>query len=54
MAPPPAAALGTERVPRDTRLDAALTAAALDVTLPDLDTQLGRLRTEIESAWSVS
>jgi dTDP-4-dehydrorhamnose reductase len=37
-------------VPHDTRLDAAATAARLGVELPDLDTQLGRLRHELEEA----
>jgi dTDP-4-dehydrorhamnose reductase len=40
-------------VPRDTRLDARATAAALGVELPDLDTMLGRLRAEMEASWSV-
>jgi len=35
-------------VPYDTRLDATATAAALGVKLPDLDTQLARLRHEME------
>jgi dTDP-4-dehydrorhamnose reductase len=35
-------------VPYDTRLDATATAAALGVGLPDLDTQLARLRHEME------
>jgi dTDP-4-dehydrorhamnose reductase len=35
-------------VPYDTRLDAAATAAVLGVELPDLDTQLARLRHEME------
>ena len=42
---PPATA-----VPYDTRLDGAATAAALGVVLPDLDTQLARLRHEMEDA----
>jgi dTDP-4-dehydrorhamnose reductase len=36
-------------VPYDTRLDATATAAALGVELPDLDTQLARLRTIMET-----
>jgi dTDP-4-dehydrorhamnose reductase len=36
-------------VPFDTRLDATATAAALGVALPDLDTQLARLRREMEA-----
>jgi dTDP-4-dehydrorhamnose reductase len=37
-----------DRVPRDTRLSAVATAAALDVELPSLDTMLRRLRAEFE------
>jgi dTDP-4-dehydrorhamnose reductase len=37
-------------VPYDTRLDATATAARLGVELPDLDTQLARLRHELEEA----
>jgi dTDP-4-dehydrorhamnose reductase len=37
-------------VPYDTRLDAAATEARLGVELPDLDTQLARLRHELEEA----
>ena len=37
-------------VPYDTRLDARATAAALGVELPGLDTQLARLRHEMEGA----
>jgi dTDP-4-dehydrorhamnose reductase len=37
-------------VPYDTRLDASATAARLGVELPDLDTQLARLRRELEDA----
>jgi len=36
-------------IPCDTRLDAAATAAALDVSPPDLDGALARLRAEMES-----
>jgi dTDP-4-dehydrorhamnose reductase len=36
-------------VPYDTRLDARATASALGVELPDLDTQLARLRHEMEA-----
>ena len=42
--PPPQA------VPYDTRLDARATAARLGVELPDLDTQLARLRHQLEDA----
>ena len=54
IGPPPPGALGDGRIPRDTRLDATATAAALGVELPDLDTQLARLRAELDAAWSVS
>jgi dTDP-4-dehydrorhamnose reductase len=47
--PPEAWAAGDEPVPYDTRLDASATAAALGVTLPDLRTQLGRLREQIDT-----
>ncbi|HEY3728221.1 MAG TPA: sugar nucleotide-binding protein [Solirubrobacteraceae bacterium] len=48
--PPPPDALGPEPVPRDTRLDAAATAARLAVDLPDLATMLARLRAELENS----
>jgi dTDP-4-dehydrorhamnose reductase len=51
---PPQGAVGAERVPRDTRLDAGFTARALGVELPDLDTMLGRLRAEVESSCSMA
>jgi dTDP-4-dehydrorhamnose reductase len=47
--PPDEAALGGEPIPYDTRLDATATAAALGVALPDLRTQLRRLRAQIDS-----
>jgi dTDP-4-dehydrorhamnose reductase len=47
--PPDEPALGGEPIPYDTRLDATATAAALGVALPDLRTQLRRLRTQIDS-----
>jgi dTDP-4-dehydrorhamnose reductase len=50
VGPPPDEALPSGRVPRDTRLDATATAAALGVELPDLDTQLARLRAELDVA----
>jgi dTDP-4-dehydrorhamnose reductase len=50
VGPPPDEALPSGRVPRDTRLDATATAAALGVELPDLDTQLARLRAELDAA----
>jgi dTDP-4-dehydrorhamnose reductase len=46
--PPPAPP--DQPVPYDTRLDATATAARLGVELPDLDTQLARLRHELEDA----
>ena len=46
----PAAGAAGRPVPFDTRLDAAATAAALGVELPGLDTQLARLRHEMEDA----
>jgi len=51
-APPPGAL--PARVPRDTRLDATATAALLGVELPDLDTQLARLRDELDVAHPAS
>jgi dTDP-4-dehydrorhamnose reductase len=45
--PPPEPPAGA--VPYDTRLDARATASALGVELPDLDTQLARLRHEMEA-----
>ena len=50
VALPPAGALPRGRVPRDTRLDATATAARLGVELPDLDTQLARLRAELDAS----
>jgi dTDP-4-dehydrorhamnose reductase len=51
---PPPAILSGEPVPADTRLDAAATARALGVELPDLDSMLRRLRVELESSWSLA
>jgi dTDP-4-dehydrorhamnose reductase len=51
-APPPEPPAGA--VPFDTRLDARATAAALGVELPDLDTQLARLRHEMEALTCVT
>jgi dTDP-4-dehydrorhamnose reductase len=48
--PPDPDALAAGPIPYDTRLDATATAAALGVELPDLRTQLARLRAEIEAA----
>jgi dTDP-4-dehydrorhamnose reductase len=45
--PPPEPPSGA--VPFDTRLDATATASALGADLPDLDTQLARLRHELEA-----
>ncbi|HEX2102921.1 MAG TPA: sugar nucleotide-binding protein [Solirubrobacteraceae bacterium] len=47
--PPDDAAVGSEPIPYDTRLDAPATAAALGVALPDLRTQLRRLRAQIDT-----
>ncbi len=52
VAPAPPGAVPAGGVPHDTRLDATATARTLDVRLPDLDTQLTRLRGELEAAWS--
>lgn len=46
---PPDEALAGGAIPRDTRLQATATAAALDTALPDLDAALVRLRAEMES-----
>jgi dTDP-4-dehydrorhamnose reductase len=54
LVPPPDEVAGAGGVPRDTRLDAVATARALGVELPDLGTMLGRLRSEIESSWSLA
>jgi dTDP-4-dehydrorhamnose reductase len=54
VVPPPDEVAGAGGVPRDTRLDAVATARALGVELPDLGTMLGRLRSEIESSWSLA
>jgi dTDP-4-dehydrorhamnose reductase len=48
---PPDSAMSEGRVPRDTRLQARATAAALDVDLPDLNAMLGRLRSEMDASW---
>jgi dTDP-4-dehydrorhamnose reductase len=50
VGPPPDEALPAGRVPRDTRLDATATAAAIGAELPDLDAQLARLRAELDAA----
>jgi dTDP-4-dehydrorhamnose reductase len=47
--PPDPAAVGGEPIPHDTRLDATATATALGVTLPDLRSQLARLRHQIDT-----
>jgi dTDP-4-dehydrorhamnose reductase len=53
VGPPPEEALAGGAIPRDTRLDATLTAQRLSAELPDLDTTLARLRHEIDTpAWS--
>jgi dTDP-4-dehydrorhamnose reductase len=48
---PPDGAIPAGGVPRDTRLDARVTARALGVELPDLTAMLGRLKAEVESSW---
>jgi dTDP-4-dehydrorhamnose reductase len=53
VASPPSELLSDVSVPRDTRLDAASTAEALEVELPDLDAMLSRLRSELESERSI-
>ncbi len=53
VGPPPASALAPAgSVPRDTRLDAGATAAALGAELAGLDLMLSRLRQEFDSVWS--
>jgi dTDP-4-dehydrorhamnose reductase len=47
--PPPADAIGSEPIPYDTRLDGSATADALGVALPDLGSQLRRLRAQIDT-----
>jgi dTDP-4-dehydrorhamnose reductase len=54
VGPPDRAALPTEAVPFDTRLDAAATAATLGVELPGLDAMLADLRAQVESCWSTA
>jgi dTDP-4-dehydrorhamnose reductase len=51
IGPPPAGAVPPGNVPRDTRLDASASAAALGVDLPTLHVTLARLRQELESSW---
>ena len=46
---PDAGVIGAEPIPYDTRLDATATAAALGVRLPDLRSQLERLRAQLET-----
>jgi dTDP-4-dehydrorhamnose reductase len=50
VGPPDPGVLAGGRIPCDTRLDGARTAARLDAELPDLETTLGRLRAELEAA----
>ena len=54
VVPPPPETVGGEPVPCDTRLDGTATARALGVELPGLDEMLLRLRTEVESSWSLA
>jgi hypothetical protein len=51
---PPGGGDEPEAVPVDTRLDARATARVLGVELPALDAMLSRLRTQVESSWSVA
>jgi dTDP-4-dehydrorhamnose reductase len=51
---PPDVAVGAEAVPLDTRLDARATARVLGVALPGLGAMLSRLRSEVESSWSLA
>jgi dTDP-4-dehydrorhamnose reductase len=52
VGPAPPEQLTAGAVPRDTRLDASVTAQRLGVTLPDLDGALHRLREQLEDARS--
>src|SRR3954447_25285600 len=49
VGPPDPGAVPPGGAPFDTRLDAAMTARALDTELPDLTTMLGRLRAQMET-----
>jgi len=49
VGPPDPAVVGSMRVPYDTSLDAAATAARLGVELPSLDAMLARLRVDLET-----
>ena len=49
VGPPDAGAVPPGGAPFDTRLDAAVTARALDTELPDLTAMLGRLRAQMET-----
>jgi dTDP-4-dehydrorhamnose reductase len=49
VGPPDAGAVPSGGAPFDTRLDAKMTARALDTELPDLTTMLGRLRAQMET-----
>jgi dTDP-4-dehydrorhamnose reductase len=54
VGPPPPDALPPAKVPYDTSLDARATAAALDAELPDVDTMLARLRSQMETRRSAA
>jgi dTDP-4-dehydrorhamnose reductase len=54
VGPPDPGALPDGGVPFDTRLDAAYTAEALAVELPNLETMLSRLRAELQSCRSAA
>ena len=51
---PPDEIAATGGIPRDTRLDATETGTRLGVELPELDAMLRRLRSEVESSWSLA
>jgi len=54
VVPPPQGVVSDGGIPRDTRLDATETAARLGVELPGLDAMLRRLRSQVESSWSLA
>ena len=54
VVPPPEGVVSDGGIPRDTRLDATETAARLGVELPGLDAMLRRLRSQVESSWSLA
>jgi dTDP-4-dehydrorhamnose reductase len=55
VGPPPVGAVGNERVPRDTRISSAVSAARLGVDGACLDTTLARLGHDLrDAAWSAA